>query len=650
MADTARSLRLISVAVIGALSLSACTNPPGTFSKAFSLSGDTSYSTDARQRVITSNEPKESSRPGLVDPQRIVCAEPSPDVAIAVANSFAVGASVLGQGSGSVSAAQAEGLAQLAERTVTVQLLRDQMYRACEAYANGAITGTTYSLIMSKNNKAMVTLMLGETAGGAFGRSLAAIGLEASAEAQAATQGLADNSAAMKKASDDLQAAEKEVAAAKEKLADKETNKKNVDAKEDSTTEEKAKAKDEVDEAKAELITAEAKRDAAAQRLNQSSEASSEAAAKIAELTAGGAIEDKPTAETAAVLADMQKQFLDTDFEEEYVSACLVELGLEPVYDDLQLEALETIQTRAGNIVLDDDDILLKNKTFLATEHIDPNVDPIAVHKRADQRLDTFLSLIKQNRRSKLAEHCAQRLFEFVTLANTNKSILKNIALDVELQGARARVIDARNRGLLAFNKAADTCRGVAPEETIACRNAIFALAKLGSDDAATDFAPAVRAVAPLVDSPVTIYLEAEAVKTLLEAEKAELGRLAIKDAPTGDATAAQEAQGLKGRLDELKEQVDQSLTEFAKDDTEAKLANLTTDRATAQSRMLAFAKDRKKTMLQREEQELAFKTFTNLSRQKYNKYEALKVKMTGQIDDIDELKNDVEDYNDSID
>ena len=488
MANAMTSLPIISVVVIGTLFLSACTNPPGTFSKAFTLSGDTSYSTDARQRVITSNEPKDSSRPGLVDPKRIVCAEPSPDVAIAVANSFAVGVSVLGQGSGSVSAAQAEGLAQLAERTVTVQLLRDQMYRACEAYANGAITGTTYSLVMSKNNKAMVTLMLGETAGGAFGRSLAAIGLEASAEAQAATQGLADNSAAMKKASDDLQAAEKDVAEAKEKLDDKEKIQKVVDAKTDpaATTDEKATAKKEVDDAKTELTTAEAKRDAAAQRLNQSSEASSKAAAKVAELTAGGAIEHRPTAETAAVLADMQRQFLETDFSDEYVSACLVELGLEPVYDELQLEALGTIRSRAKNIVLDDDDILMKNKTYLATNNIDPNVDPRAVHERADQRLNIFLSLIKQNRKSKLAEHCADNLFDFVTLANNNNLTLKKFALDVELQGARARVIDARTRGLQAFNKAVDNCKGGAPEEITACRNAIFALAGLGSDDAVT--------------------------------------------------------------------------------------------------------------------------------------------------------------------
>ncbi len=74
-----------------------------------------------------------------------------------------------------------------------------------------------------------------------------------------------------------------------------------------------------------------------------------------------------------------------------------------------------------------------------------------------------------------------------------------------------------------------------------------------------------------------------------------------------------------------------------------------TTNRATAQSRMLAFAEDRSKTMLEREEQELAFKTFTNRSRQKYDKYNALKEKIEAQIDDVDKLKDDIEDFNDSI-
>ena len=134
-----------------------------------------------------------------------------------------------------------------------------------------------------------------------------------------------------------------------------------------------------------------------------------------------------------------------------------------------------------------------------------------------------------------------------------------------------------------------------------------------------------------------------------MEEGKAKLDQLAIETAPTEDAEAAQKALDLGTRLEKLKGQVGESLTEFAKDDTESSLEELNRNRASAQSRMLAVAEDRSKTMLEREEQELAFKTFTNLSRQKHDKCEALKKKMDGQIDDVDKLKDDIEDFNDTI-
>ena len=40
--------------------------------------------------------------PKYIEPKRVVCAEPSPDVALAVANSFGLGASIVSKGSGSI--------------------------------------------------------------------------------------------------------------------------------------------------------------------------------------------------------------------------------------------------------------------------------------------------------------------------------------------------------------------------------------------------------------------------------------------------------------------------------------------------------------------------------------------------------------------
>lgn len=131
--------------------------------------------TGARQRIITNVQVGPGSKAGQVIPKQIVCAEPSPDVALAVANAFGLGVSVISQGSGAIDMSRVEGLAQLVERTATIQLMRDGLYRACEAYANGAISAITYAMIISRLDETLVTLRMGELAAGDFGRSLAMI-------------------------------------------------------------------------------------------------------------------------------------------------------------------------------------------------------------------------------------------------------------------------------------------------------------------------------------------------------------------------------------------------------------------------------------------------------------------------------------------
>ena len=169
------------VAFLTLFPVAACTQEPGTILNRVDLGPDQFFTTGARQRVVTNSEIGPGSAPGIADPLRLVCTEPSPDVSIAVANSFATGLSIFGQGAGSISGTQVEAMAQLVERTASIQLLRDKMYQTCLAYSNGAINGTTYSLVMSRLDDTIVSLLLGETAGGAFGRSLAGLGTEAEA-------------------------------------------------------------------------------------------------------------------------------------------------------------------------------------------------------------------------------------------------------------------------------------------------------------------------------------------------------------------------------------------------------------------------------------------------------------------------------------
>ncbi|WP_341915350.1 hypothetical protein [Ferrovibrio terrae] len=194
------------------LALTACgRNSEPHILHSYGLGQGTALVTDAKQRVVWSvpaengqlergGAPADKRRDpdyGLVghnEPNQIICAEPSPDVTQAISEAMRLAVSVdlskatpagMATGGGkdigvdfgrSVTAA----VAQLGERLASIQLLRDKMYRACEAYANGAINATTYTTTMGRIDKTMVTLLSAELAAGAFGRELAALGGTAS--------------------------------------------------------------------------------------------------------------------------------------------------------------------------------------------------------------------------------------------------------------------------------------------------------------------------------------------------------------------------------------------------------------------------------------------------------------------------------------
>jgi hypothetical protein len=162
-----------------------------------------------------------------VKAQHIFCAEPSPDVAKAVQNAFGLGAGaralhpsgVEGQLKTDLTSAQVQALAQLGERMATIQLLRDGLYRACEAYANGAFSEVTYAVLLSRYDDSMITLLFGELAAGNFGRSL--VGLGGSAESISSPDPLTSaqlDERALKvgKAAADLQARKEDLRKAKE--------------------------------------------------------------------------------------------------------------------------------------------------------------------------------------------------------------------------------------------------------------------------------------------------------------------------------------------------------------------------------------------------------------------------------------------------
>lgn len=136
--------------------------------------------TDAKVRLVQDRV--------VPDGRHVVCTEPSPDVASAFDSATQISANVAGKASGSFDQQSAEQLAQLTARLPSIQALRDAVYRACEAYANGVLGANAYAMMVSRYGEILVTLMLGENAAGNFGKDLVVLqGLGMSAQASPKT-------------------------------------------------------------------------------------------------------------------------------------------------------------------------------------------------------------------------------------------------------------------------------------------------------------------------------------------------------------------------------------------------------------------------------------------------------------------------------
>lgn len=307
---------LLVVVMAGLVS---CSKAPNAVLKAKSLAPNDLIATDSRLRVVNSADITTYSIPGEVDPRQIICAEPSPDVATTIANSFGAGTSILRRPRGFFTAAHVEGLVQLGERTATIQLLRDKMYQTCLAYANGAISGTTYSFIMSRLDDTIVTLLMGETAGGAFGRGLASIGGKSSALASVDLSTLTGNVANLEKRIEAATIAEEELRAAERGLSEHNAITPKPEDKETHANRAK-ELKESVDKARA-------KRDATQGLMKDTMAVVSNSSAEISEMQSGGGLEITPSPLIADTLADMQAEFLLHDASSSIMTACLVELG-----------------------------------------------------------------------------------------------------------------------------------------------------------------------------------------------------------------------------------------------------------------------------------------------------------------------------------
>jgi hypothetical protein len=160
------------VSGFAALLLGGCSILEDDVARGYAQSGSLTPATftTADVRMIT-----QRNRQGSPNP--IICTEPSPDVAKALSTAAQLsGSGGNGTATGSLSAggASAEVALALAGRSTALLGLRDGLFRACEAYANGVIGADAYALVLSRYGQLMTTLFLGQDVTGAAGTTAGA--------------------------------------------------------------------------------------------------------------------------------------------------------------------------------------------------------------------------------------------------------------------------------------------------------------------------------------------------------------------------------------------------------------------------------------------------------------------------------------------
>ena len=111
------------------------------------------------------------------------CAEPSPDAMAAYAASLGLGASVPGTSAGSASNALSSAAVNIGLRTQSIQLMRDALYRLCEAGNNDLITKSDVAMLLRRSQDLTAVVVAVEQLTGAVVAQQAIVNASARASA-----------------------------------------------------------------------------------------------------------------------------------------------------------------------------------------------------------------------------------------------------------------------------------------------------------------------------------------------------------------------------------------------------------------------------------------------------------------------------------
>jgi hypothetical protein len=133
---------------------------------------------DKKQRLVITKRGPDGTAP-------IVCAEPSPDALSAFASAAGGGGGVTGEGSASAAYALSEAGSSVGLRTQSITLMRDAMYRICEAYYNGQLSASDVKLLLTRSQDLTAAVVSIEQLTGAIVAQQAALGGGAQAASSA---------------------------------------------------------------------------------------------------------------------------------------------------------------------------------------------------------------------------------------------------------------------------------------------------------------------------------------------------------------------------------------------------------------------------------------------------------------------------------
>lgn len=160
----------IIIGLIATILLSGCARL-NSIARDFNVNEGIGQLIDAKQRAIIVVQKKKENNHGTKNNDTnytVVCAEPSPDALSAYAMQMALEGKIPDGTALKLAGSSQEGTSFIGLRTQSIQLLRDAMYRNCEAYANGAIDEAEYAIASRRHQRNMVALLAIEQLTGAI--------------------------------------------------------------------------------------------------------------------------------------------------------------------------------------------------------------------------------------------------------------------------------------------------------------------------------------------------------------------------------------------------------------------------------------------------------------------------------------------------